>query len=229
MTGEMLCRIRLRGPRPGKKPNSVGDAVAPKRKRLPWRTKLPLVARFRMANGPLVLLPTPTTGWSFHDPRNNTGRLIPVSQSIELEKSPRNVCRTRTLSVGSGVAGLSAWKETTCAPVDRLSFACTEFCQLNPPNRIGVSKLNAVTRWLASSARVSNAPPGSARSRVSASGFLVVLLVKLSPGDQEMSEPRAMGTGESVTAGSSCCTLPSVRLCRRLPPSVRVPQENRLE
>ena len=62
MTGEKLWRIRLNGPMPGKKANSVGDAVAPKRNRLPWRTKLPFVFRFRTANAPLVVLPMPTDG-----------------------------------------------------------------------------------------------------------------------------------------------------------------------
>jgi hypothetical protein len=106
ITGDRLCRIRLNGPMPGKKPNSVGEAVAAKRNRFPCCTKAPFVARFRMANGPLVLLPMPTTGWSFHDPRNSTGKLMPVSQSNELWKSPRKVCCTRRLSAGSGVAGL---------------------------------------------------------------------------------------------------------------------------
>src|SRR6185437_6004725 len=118
MTGEKLCRIRLSGPIPGKKANSVGDAVAPNRNRLPWRTKLPLVLRFRMANGPAVVFPMPTTGWSFHEPRNRTGRLMPVSQSTELSKLLRKVRRTRTLSLGSGVDGSGARKLTTSAPLD---------------------------------------------------------------------------------------------------------------
>ncbi len=63
--------------------------------------------RFRTANGPEVVFPTPTTGWSFQDPRNSTGRLIPVSQSSEVSKSLWKNRRTRRLSVGSGVAGLS--------------------------------------------------------------------------------------------------------------------------
>ena len=92
MDGEKLCRIRLSGPIPGKKANSVGEAEAPNRKRLPWRTKLPFVFRLRTANAPAgVALPIPTTGWSFHEPRKSTGRLIPVSQSSVLWKSLRNV------------------------------------------------------------------------------------------------------------------------------------------
>jgi hypothetical protein len=60
-----------------------------------------------MANGPEVVLATPTMGWSFHDPRNRIGRLIPVSQSIPLSKWPKKVLVTVIESVGSGVLGSS--------------------------------------------------------------------------------------------------------------------------
>ena len=50
------------------------------------------------------------------------------------------------------------------------------------------------------------------------------LVNTLSPGDQVMLFPNPIGTGARVTAGSSCCTLRSLRLCRRLPPTVKVPQ-----
>jgi hypothetical protein len=36
ITGETLWRMRLSGPIPGKKAKSVGEAVAPKRKRFPY-------------------------------------------------------------------------------------------------------------------------------------------------------------------------------------------------
>ena len=68
---------------------------------------------------------------------------------------------------------------------------------------------------------VSTAPPGRMRVRAGRGSFEVVLLVKLSPGDQEISDPIAIGAGESVTAGKSCCTLPSEIFWRRLPPRVR--------
>ncbi len=100
---------------------------------------------------------------------------------------------------------------------------------MNPPIRSGVTKLSAVTRVLLSTASVSSSPPGRTRSRVSAEGLDVVLLVKLSPGDQVTFDPIAIGTGERVSAGRSCCTLPSVRLCRRLPPIVSVAHESRFE
>ena len=127
-------------------------------------------------------------------------------------------------SFGSGVAGLSTRKDTESRPSSVSSVIWTEFCQLNEPKRTGVSKLSAVTRVPTSSGMVSIAPPGSSWNSESLSGLEVVLLVKLSPGDQVMSEPSASGAGDTVTAGSSCWTPPSVMSCRRLPPRVSVPQ-----
>ena len=96
---------------------------------------------------PLVVLPMPTTGWTFQEPRKSTGRLMPVSQSIVVSKSLRKVRRTCTLSVGSGVDGSSTQEaDRVSAPRSCRSFTWTEFCQLKPPNRSGVSKLSAVTR-----------------------------------------------------------------------------------
>jgi hypothetical protein len=69
-----------------------------------------------------------------------------------------------------------------------------------------------------------SSPPGVICTRVPAGASLLMLLVKLSPGDHVRSEPIASGTGERVMAGSSCCTLPLERSWRRLPPSVSVPQ-----
>src|SRR5712691_219788 len=223
MTGEMLCRIRLRGPIPGKNPNSVGADVTEKRNRLPCCTKLPPVLRFRTANAcPASEFPIPSTGCSFHDPRKSTGRLIPVSQSIELWKSPVKNRVTVNESVGFGVDGSSTRNDTESRPVDVWSFTWIEFCQLKAPNRTGVSKLSAVIRLLPVWAIVSSTPPGSTCTNPGSAVLEVVLLVKLSPGDQVTLDPIAIGTGESVNAGRSCWTLPSVKLCRRLPPSVSV-------
>ena len=133
---------------------------------------------------------------------------MPVSQSSELWKSLKKVRWTVMLSRGIGVAGCRCGTSLLLA-LGRWSVTWSEFDQLNPPSRIGVSKLSAVMRELASVATVSKSPPGSASSTVSLPGLLVVLFVKLSPGDHEMSEPSAIGTGERVTAGSSCWTLPS--------------------
>ena len=155
--------------------------------------------------------------------------MIPVSQSIELWKSPVKKRVTVSESVGSGVDGSSTRSVTESRPVDVWSFTWIEFCQLKPPNRIGVSKLSAEMRLLPVWAMVSRPPPGRACTKAGSTVLEVVLLVRLKPGDQVMFDPIAIGTGESVNAGRSCCTLPSVRLCRRLPPSVTVPQPKRLE
>src|SRR6188472_803201 len=71
--------------------------------------------------------------------------------------------------------------------------------------------------------------PGSTVSSESSGVLDSVLLVKLNPGDQVILDPIAIDAGEIVTAGSSCWTLPSERLCRRFPPMVRVPHPYRLE
>src|SRR5215210_1553485 len=111
MVGEKLCRTLLASPKPGKNAKSVGDALAAKRNRFPCLTNAPPVLRFRTANTPRdVVLATPTTGWSFHDPRKRIGRLMPVSQSIPLSKSPRKVRVTVIESLGSGVLGSSTRK-----------------------------------------------------------------------------------------------------------------------
>jgi hypothetical protein len=177
-----------------------------------------------MAKGPDVVLATPTTGWSFHDPRKRIGRLMPVSQSIPLSKSPRKVRLTVIESVGSGVLGSSTRKPAVSRWVRCSSVTWMEFCQLKAPNRSGVSKLKAVMRPLPVCSTVSTPPLASSLSRGSTGVLELVLLVKLSPGDQVMLDPSAMEAGEIVSAGSSCCTLPSERLCRRFPPSVTVPQ-----
>ncbi len=176
-----------------------------------------------------MLFAMPSEGWSFHDPRKSTGRLMPVSQSIVLWKLPFAIWLTSTESLGSRVArlGTRAPVESGACPI--WSVTCTELAQLNDPKRTGVSKLNAVTRVSAVRLIVSTTPPGRIRMSEDNGSFEVVLLVKLSPGDQVMSEPTAIGTGDNVTAGKSCCTLPSVMLCRRLPPRVSVPQPKRLE
>ena len=151
--------------------------------------------------------------------------MIPVSQSMPVEKSPTKVRVTVIESVGSGVLGSSTRNGGSVSrPLFIWSVTCNEFCQLNEPIRSGVSRLSAVARLLPVWSIVSSTPPG----RTCTSGFRgvleVVLLVKLSPGDQVMFEPRSIEAGEIVSAGSSCWTLPSERLCRRLPPSVTVPQ-----
>src|SRR4051812_25509442 len=92
MTGEKLWRIRESGPIPGKNANRVGEELTPKRKRFDCCTHWPLVFRFRIMNGwPAAELAMPTTGWNFQDPRNSTGRLMPVSQSRVLRKSPGKI------------------------------------------------------------------------------------------------------------------------------------------
>src|SRR5687767_8756896 len=221
--------MRLSGPMPGKNANKVGEELTPKRGRLPWRTQSPSVFRFRSMKGwPAATFAMPRTGWSFQEPRNSTGRLIPVSQSSVLSKLPGKVRNTVSESVGSGVDGSSTRKLTESWPVVVASVAWSELDQLNDPNLIGVWNCRAVVRLLPLCATVSSSPVGSTTSRLSSRVPEVVLFVKLSPGDQVMSPPTAIGTGESVTAGRSCCTLPSERLCRRLPPRVNVPQPYRL-
>ena len=81
---------------------------------------------------------------------------MPVSQSSVLWKSPGKIRRTRIESVGSGVDGSSTRNVTESRPSLVSSVAWIEFCQLNEPNRTGVSKLSAVTRVPASSAMVSS-------------------------------------------------------------------------
>ena len=145
-------------------------------------------------------------------------------QSSVLWKSPAKMRFTTSESLGSGVDGSSTRNVTESRPSLVSSVTWIEFCQLNDPKRTGVSKLSAVTRVPASTAMVSSSPPGRIWTSESREGSEVVLLVKLRPGDQVMSEPRARGTGDTVSAGSSCCTPPSVMSCRRLPPRVTVPQ-----
>src|SRR3954471_15148761 len=99
-------------------------------------------------NGPDVELATPTAGCSFHDPRKRTGRLMPVSQSIPVEKSPLKIRVTSSESLGSGVLGSGTLNRTESRPVLRSSLTLREFCQLKAPIRSGVSKLRAVTRLL---------------------------------------------------------------------------------
>ena len=57
-----------------------------------------------------------------------------------------NVWFTVTESVGSGVLGSSTLNVTDSRPVVVWSVTWSELDQLNEPSRIGVSKLNAVTR-----------------------------------------------------------------------------------
>src|SRR5687768_17368371 len=145
----MLCRIRWSGPTPGKKAKNVGVELTPTRNRFPCRTQAPSVFRLRRANGPLVVLEIPSDGWSFHELRKRIGRLMPVSQSSELSKSPEKSCVTTSESLGSGVDGSSTRNVTESRPSLVSSVTWIEFCQLNDPNRTGVSKLSAVTRVLA--------------------------------------------------------------------------------
>ncbi len=210
---------------PGKNAKRVGVELTPMRNRFPCCTQAPPVFRLRSANGPLVVLEMPSDGWSFHEPRKRIGRLMPVSQSSVLWKSPgEDPAAPGSSRSGRGVDGSSTRNVTESRPSLVSSVAWIEFCQLNEPNRTGVSKLSAVTRVPASSAMVSIAPPGRIWKSESRSGLEVVLLVRLRPGDQVMSAPSASGTGETVSAGSSCWTPPSVMSCRRLPPRVSVPQ-----
>src|SRR4026209_486302 len=146
----------------------------------------------------------PTAGWSFQEPRNRMGRLIPVSQSMPVEKSPRKVRVTVIESVGSGVLGSSIRNRTESRPVLVSSVTRTAFCQLNAPKRNGVSRLNAVCRLFPVWSTVSTIPPGRIWM-IGSNGVLeLVLLVKLRPGDQVMLEPRLIDAGEIVRAGSSC-------------------------
>src|SRR3954470_1204064 len=99
--------MRLASPKPGKKAKSVGDAVAEKRNRFPCVTKEPPVFRFLIAKSPLVVFAMPRAGCSFHEPRKSTGRLMPVFQSIPVEKSPRKVLVTVRESPGFPEVGSS--------------------------------------------------------------------------------------------------------------------------
>src|SRR5512135_2226017 len=106
MIGEMLCRIRETGPKPGKKPNSVGEADIPNVRRFPCTTNAPSVWAFRTAKAPEVALVMPSVGVSFQLLRASRGRLIPVSQLISVENLLASTWLKVTESVGSGVRSL---------------------------------------------------------------------------------------------------------------------------
>ncbi len=223
----MLCRIRVSGPIPGKNPKNVGDELSAKLKRLPCSTKAPPVVRFRMANGPDVVFATPTDGTSFQLRWNSTGRLKAVCQSTAVEKSPGNVCASVTESAGSGDAGSSTPRETTCRAVVVRSMTLMVLLQLKLPNRNGVARLMVLLRELPTCDSVSSEPSGRTTTTSGSGVRDVSSLRRVNPGDQVMFRAMSSGFGARSSDGRVDCELLSVRFCRRVAPSVICPQRNR--
>ena len=114
-------------------------------------------------------------------------------------------------------------------PVESLSVISTRFCHWKEPNRSGVVRLSVVSRLRPVRPSVSTpvSAPGTVIRR--SSGVLndVWLLIRRS-GDQVTDGPKSSGLGLSVRVGKLISPLPSLMFCRRLPPTVRFPQEYRL-
>src|SRR5713226_1142401 len=224
MSGESECRIRSSGPMPGKNPNTVGDMLAANCSRFPWRTKRPPENWLRIMKGPAdVVFTTETPGCSFHVPVNSGGRLIPVCQSIAVANVwPYSTRRTPPGTVESGMK--NSWRALLI-----WSVTLTLFAQLQRPTRSGVCRLRSVCRVSEKSASVSTPPPPvPGASRNVGPTWKVWALLNANPGDHVIDGVMFTGDGVRLTRGKFWLTRSLARFCDRLPPTLRVPQSNRL-
>jgi hypothetical protein len=153
MIGENECRMRATGPRPGKKPKTVGRMPTLNWRRLPCWTHCPPVNWLRNMNGPAdVVFTICRPGWSFQLPENSWGRLMPVCQStVEENVETYSTCRRPPGTVESGMS--NSWRWLLVA-----SFAVTLLSQFQRPMRSGVWKDMVVCRRWGNSASESSFP-----------------------------------------------------------------------
>ena len=176
---------RVSGPIPGKNANRVGEELTPKRKRLDWldpvAVGVPVPERERLARRRVG---NAEHGLELPRAAKENGEVDAGVPVRELLKSCANTRVTATESFGSGVDSSGRLKVIESRAVVRSSVTCSEFCQLKPPIRMGVSKLSAVTRLLPVWAIVSRPPPGTTWTTLGSRVLELVLLVKLRPGDR---------------------------------------------
>src|SRR6476646_7417394 len=101
--GEIECRMRDKGPMPGKKAKKVGEMPAKNWSRLLCCTYSPPVNWSRIMNGPApVAFTVDTPGCSFQVLGKNDGRLMPVCQSTRVSNvCPKSARRTPPVLSGS--------------------------------------------------------------------------------------------------------------------------------
>ena len=167
----------------------------------------------------------PSEGCSFHDDGKRAGRLMLVFQSTAVVKSMPKNC----VSVSAGLSGSTI----VCVPLASLILSRIEklLFQFQRPMRSGVLIRTSVWRlWARSVSKGMTVSPG-----IGGSGTVEVrwpnarLFVTVKLGDQVMPSVMSIGTGDNEITGRVCVTEPLVRSCRRLPPTVSVPQSNRFE
>ena len=210
--------MREMGPTPGKNPKMVGERPAENDSRFPCWMNSPPVKRLRSMKGPLVLFRIPTLGCSFHVAGNSIGKLMPVSQSISVEKSSPKI-RVKVFVVSLGSTNVS-----TLRRFDRLSVTRKLLRRFQRPIRRGVLRLKLVVRVSKKRESSWGMPSMGGRAIVPAGAFSLRFTTNENDGDQVMLEPMLIGTGVRLRFGSVCVICSSLICWVRLPPMLMVPQ-----
>src|SRR5437899_848093 len=158
-------------------------------------------------------------GCSFQVLGKNDGRLMLVCQSTWVSNVSSN--RTRR------TAPVLSWSGTSVRPCVRTSLTEIEFAQFQRPIRSGVLSVMVVLRLSLNRCSVSTGSvsrPGISNVPLATWNCWRFWYEKL--GDQVIQGVMLMAAGVRLTVGNVCDTLLFERSWERLPPILRVPQEN---